>query len=137
MAVNLKPAMSYYHAAMMRSITVVLILLSAIASIYYSFGGVTKPEAALVYNKANMSRSGIQLLSLFLGIGGVLLLFPQTFKVGGAFLIIHSLVTIACFLIVRDWRGGFLELIFLQIPIFPVWAGYPMSVLEKLRNYFA
>ena len=129
--------MRYYHATMMKSITVVLILLSAMASIYYSFGGVTKPEAALVYNKANMSRSGIQVLSLFLGIGGLLLLFPQTFKAGGAFLIIHSLITIACFLIVRDWRGGFFELIFLQIPVFMVWAGYPMSALEKIRNYFA
>jgi hypothetical protein len=117
---------------MIKTITTILILLSSVASIYYSFGGVIKPETAVVYNKANISRSGIQLLSLFLGIGGMLLLFPLTFKLGGAFLITHSLVTIVCFAIIKNWKGGLFEFIFLQIPIFVVWAGYPMSVLEKL-----
>jgi len=119
---------------MIKTITTIFILFSSMASIYYSFGGVIKPETLLVYNKAGMSRSGIQLLSSFLGIGGMLLLFPQTFKVGGAFLILHSLVTITCFTIAKDWKGGFLEFMFLQIPIFMFWAGYPSSVLEKFRN---
>jgi hypothetical protein len=117
---------------MIKTISIILILFSSVAAIYYSFGGVIKPETAVVYNKANISRFGIQLLSLFLGIGGLLLLFPQTFKIGGAFLITHSLITIICFILIRDWKGGIFEFIFLQIPIFMVWAGYPISVLEKL-----
>ena len=119
---------------MMKTITAILILFSSMASIYYSFGGIIKPEAALVYNKANISRPGIQLLSLFLGIGGMLLLFPQTFILGAVFLIMHSLITIICFITIKDWNGGFLEFIFLQIPVFMAWSGYPLSVLEKCRN---
>ncbi len=121
---------------MIRTISAILILFSSVASIYYAFGGVARPETALVYNKANMSRLGIQLLSLFLGIGGLLLLFPPTFKLGGVFLIIHSLITIICFILIGDWKGGTFEFLFLQIPVFLVWAGYPLSVLEKIRNLF-
>jgi hypothetical protein len=121
---------------MIKIIISLLILFSSAASIYYSFGGVVKPETALVYNKANLSRSAIQLLSLFLGIGGILLLFPLTFKFGASFLIIHSLITIVCFITIKDWKGGTLEFIFLQIPIFMVWHGYPLTVLEKFRSLF-
>ncbi len=120
---------------MIKSITAILILISSLASIYYAFGGVIKPETALVYNKANMPRPGIQLLSMFLGIGGLLLLFPQTFTIGGTMLIIHSLTTIVCFVMIKDWKGGIFEFIFLQIPVFIVWAGYPLSILEKFRNF--
>jgi hypothetical protein len=116
---------------MIKIITAILILISTVASTYYSFGSVIKPETALVYNKANISRLSIQLLSSFLGIGGLLLLFPQTFKIGGATLMIHSLITIICFIIIKDWKGSFIEFVFLQIPVFLLWAGYPLSVLEK------
>lgn len=119
---------------MIKTISAILILISSVASVYYAFGGVIKPEAALVYNKANMPRSGIQLLSLFLGIGGLLLLFPPTFKVGGTMLIIHSLITIGCYILIKDGRVGFFEFLFLQIPVFLVWAGYPVAVLEKIRG---
>jgi hypothetical protein len=121
---------------MIKTISAILILFSSAASIYYSVISVMKPENTLVYNKANVSHLGIQLLSVFLGIGGMLLLFPETFKLGGAFLIAHSLITIICFIIIKDWKGGFLEFLFLQIPIFLLWAGYPLSVLEKFRNLF-
>jgi len=121
---------------MIKTITTILILFSSMTSVFYSLGGVIKPETAPVYNKANMSRLDIQLLSLFLGIGGVFLLFPQTFKLGGAFLIIHSLTTIVCFILIRDWKGGTFEFIFLQIPVFMLWAGYPLSILEKFRSNF-
>lgn len=96
-----------------------------------------KPDTALLYVKAGMSDLGIQLLSLFLGVGGLLLLFPQTFKVGGAFLITHSLITIICYVITKDLKGGLGEFVLLQIPIFLVWAGYPISVLERVMNFFA
>jgi len=120
----------------MKIIIAILILFSSAASIYYSFDGVIKPETALVYNKAHISRLAIQLLSLFLGVGGVLLLFPQTFKLGGTFLITHSLITIVCFILIRDWKGVFGEFIFLQIPILLVWSDYPLRVLEKIKNLF-
>jgi len=122
---------------MIKIITTILLLISSIASVYYAFSGVIKPETALVYNKADISRSGIQLLSLFLGIGGLLLLFPPTSRIGGTMLIIHSLITIGCYIINKDGRGGFFEFLFLQIPIFIVWADYPVSVPEKIRNFFA
>lgn len=114
---------------MIRIISILLILLSSAASLYYMFVGVTRPETTVVYNKANIPHLGIQVLSLFLGIGGMLLLFPQTFKLGGVFLIIHSLITIICFVLIKDWEGGILELLFLQIPIFILWNGYPFRNL--------
>ena len=119
---------------MSRLIVAILVLLSSAASVYYAFGGVIKPETILVYNKANMSRSGIQLLSLFLGIGGLLLLFPVTFKIGGTMLMIHSLATFFCFIIIKDWRAGLFEFLMLPIPVFILRAGYPVAVLEKLRT---
>jgi len=122
---------------MIKIITAILILISSVASVYYAFGGVMKPETALVYNKAAMSRLGIQLLSLFLGVGGMLLLVPLTFKIGGTMLIIHSLITIICFIIIKDWKGGIFEFIFLQIPVFIVWTSYPVSVLEKFKNFLS
>jgi Ca2+/Na+ antiporter len=121
---------------MIKTITIILMLISSVASIYYAVGGTIRPETALVYNKANIPRMGIQLLSLFLAIGGMLLLFPQTFKLGAVFLIIHSLITIVCFILIRDWRGGTFEFLFLQIPFFLVWTDYPLSVHEKIRNLF-
>lgn len=111
---------------MIKIISVALILISLIGATYYSFVGVMKPETTGVYNKANMPHLGIQLLSVFLGIGGVLLLFPQTFRLGGTFLIIHSLITIICFIIIKDWKGGTLEFLLLLIPVFLLWGGYPL-----------
>jgi len=73
------------------------------------------------------------LLSLFLGIGGLLLLFPKTFIVGGAFLITHSFITLICYAITKDWKGGLREFVLFQIPVFLIWAGYPLSILEKFR----
>jgi hypothetical protein len=103
---------------------------------YYLFVGLTKPETMLVYNKAHIPRSGIQLWALILAISGILLLFPQTFKLGGMLMILNSLFTIICFVIIKDWKGGFFEFLFLQIPIFLLWAGYPLSVLAKFRAFF-
>jgi hypothetical protein len=121
---------------MLDIIVAILILISSAASIYNAFGGVVRPEAWAIYNKARMPRLGIQLLSVFLGIGGILLLFPLTFKIGAAFLIIHSLITLVCFIIVRDGRRGTIEFLLLLIPIFILWSGYPVSVLEKIRSLF-
>jgi hypothetical protein len=119
---------------MTKTIVTILILVSSAASISYSVNGVMLPEAALVYNKANMSRARIQFLSLLLGLGGVLILLPQTFRFGGALLIAHSMITIGCFVATRDWKGGALEFALLQVPIFIVCVGYPSSVLERVKS---
>ncbi len=121
---------------MIKIISTILIIIASIASVYNSYIWVKKPETGLLYVKANFSLLGIQLLSLLLGIGGLLLLFPQTFKVGTTFLIIHSLTTLICYAITKDWKGGLRELILFQIPVFLFWAGYPTSMLEKLINLF-
>lgn len=121
---------------MIKIISTILIIVASVASIYNSYVWIKKPETGLLYIKANVSRSGIQLLSLFLGIGGLLLLFPQTFRIGVIFLIIHSLTTLICYAITKDWKGGLREFILFQIPVFLLWAGYPLTVLEKFRNFF-
>ena len=119
---------------MTKIIVSMLILFSSAASIYYSIHGVTHPELAVVYNKAHMSRAAIQLLSLLLGVGGAMILLPQTFRFGGALLIAHSLTTIGCFVAVRDWRGGVLEFALLQVPIVMMVLGYPSSVLARAKD---
>ena len=121
---------------MIKIITTVLILISSIASVYNSYKWVTKPDTALLYIKAGMPGMSILLLSLLLGVGGLLLIFPQTFKFGGVFLITHSVITVICYAITKDLKGGLGEFMLLQIPVFMVWAGYPLSVLEKLKNFF-
>ncbi len=121
---------------MIKILSVVLVIVASLASIYNSYVWVKKPETGLLYVKAKFSVSGIQLLSLFLGIGGLLLLFPQTFKVGVIFLLIHSLITLICYAITKDWKGGLREFILFQIPVFLLWAGYPVTILEKVRNVF-
>lgn len=119
---------------MTKLVVSVLILIASAASIYHSMTGVMHPESALVYRKADMSRTAIQLLSLLLGLGGVLLLLPQTFRLSGALLIAHSLITVGCFVATRDWKGGALEFAFLQIPITILVLGYPASVLAKVKS---
>ena len=121
---------------MIKIISTILIIVASVASVYNSYVWVKKPETGLLYIKTNFSRLDIHLLSLFLGLGGLLLLFPQTFKVGGTFLIIHSLTTLICYAITKDWKGGLREFILFQIPIFLLWAGYPLTVLEKFKNFF-
>jgi hypothetical protein len=121
---------------MIKIISSILIIVASVASVYNSYVWVKKPETGLLYIKADFSRSGIQMLSLFLGIGGLLLLFPQTFQVGITFLIIHSLTTLICYAITKDWKGGLREFILLQIPVFLLWAGYPLTILEKFSNFF-
>jgi hypothetical protein len=118
-------------------IAALLILVSSIASILYSINGLMLPEAASVYNKANMTRAYIQGLSLLLGLGGFLILLPQTFRLGGVLLIAHSMITIGCFFLAKDWKGGALEFALLQIPIFMIYVGYPLSVLEWTRMLFS
>ena len=110
----------------MKIISAVLILCSLIASLYYLFVGLVKPETMIVYNKANIPLLGIQSLAIILGTGGILLLFPQTFELAVILLMLHSLFTIGCFVYIKDFRGGFIEFLFLQIPIFLFWAGYPI-----------
>jgi hypothetical protein len=122
---------------MIKIISTILIIVASVASIYNSYVWVKKPETGLLYIKAGFSRLAIQLLSLLLGIGGLLLLFPQTFKVGGAILIIHSFTTLISYAITKDWKGGLREFVLFQIPVFLLWADYPLEILEKLRSFFA
>jgi hypothetical protein len=111
---------------MIRTIAIILILFSSVASIYYAIGGLVKPKTMIVYNKASIPLLGIQSLAIILGTGGILLLFPQTFELAVILLMLHSLFTIGCFVFIKDFRGGFIELLFLQIPIFLFWSGYPI-----------
>lgn len=121
---------------MLKIAITILIIVASVAATYNAYVWVKKPDTALLYIKANFSLFGIQLLSFFLGIGGLMLLFPQTFKVGGAFLIIHSLITLISYAITKDWKGGLREFILFQIPVFLLWDGYPLTVLEKLKSLF-
>jgi hypothetical protein len=125
-----------YHHNMIEIITAALIAVSVAASVYYLYAGLMNPETLMPFAKVNIPRWSMQLLSVLLGIGGLLLLFPQTFVPGGILLTIHSIITIICYIILKDWKGGFFELLFLQIPIFILWAGYPLSLLERLQNFF-
>lgn len=121
---------------MIKIISTILIIVASVASIYNAYVWVKNPDTGLLYIKANFSPLGIQLLSLLLGIGGLLLLFPQTFKAGVTLLIIHSLTTLICYAITKDWKGGLREFLLFQIPVFLLWAGYPLTVLEKFRDLF-
>lgn len=118
----------------MNLIVALLILISSTASIPLSIKWTMHPEVALLYNKANMSRVNIQRLSVLLGVGGVLILLPQTFVLGGTLLIIHSSITIGCYYLTRDWKGGAIEFALLQIPIAMIFIGYPLSLLEWARR---
>lgn len=117
-------------------ISTLLIIVASIASIYNAYVWIKKPETGLLYIKSNFSHSGIQWLSFLLGVGGLLLLFPKSFKVGVILLIIHSLTTLICYAITKDWKGGLREFILFQIPVFLFWSGYPMTVLEKVIKFF-
>jgi hypothetical protein len=121
---------------MIKLISAVLIIVASVASVYNAYVWIRQPETGLLYLKSNFSNSGIQWLSLLLGIGGLLLLFPQTFKAGVMLLIIHSFTTLICYAITKDWKGGLRELILFQIPVFLFWAGYPLSLLEKFLNFY-
>jgi len=110
-----------------------LTLVSVAASIYYFVAGLTGPENMVVYGRVNVPVWGIRTWAVLLGVGGVLLLFPQTFRLATVLMVMNSLFTIACFLIAKDWRGGLLESLFLQVPVLLFFSGYPTFALEKVR----
>lgn len=122
---------------MIKILTTVLIVVASVASVYNAYVWIRKPESGLLYRKANFSLWGIQLLSLLLGIGGCLLLFPRTFVIGATLLLIHSFTTLVCYGITRDVKGGLREFILFQIPVFLLWAGYPLVIFDKLGNLLA
>jgi hypothetical protein len=115
-----------------KTVSTILIVICLIASLYYLVVGLVKPETVVVYNNANIPLWGIRLWAFIGGVGGVLLLFPQTFKFAGSLMILNSMFTIACFVVIRDLKGGVIEFVLLQIPIFILWGGYPWSILAKL-----
>lgn len=119
---------------MAKIVAALLILFSSAASIHYSVVGVRHPDSLQVYNKANLPLLWIRLLSLLLGLGGGLVLLPQTFRLGGALLILHSVVTIGCYVATRDWKGGALEVAMLQVPFLMIWMGYPISIVAWARK---
>ncbi len=120
----------------MKAVGLVLTLVSLTASIYYFVAGVIGPERMVVYGRANVPVWGIRTWAVLLGVGGILLLFPSTFRVATVLMVMNSIFTIACFVIAKDWRGGLTELVFLQIPVFLYCAGYPLA-LEKVRDLFS
>jgi len=89
-----------------------------------------------VYSRAGVPGWGIRASAALLGAGGILLLFPQAFRLGATLLAMHSLFTIACFVIVRNWRGSAGEALMLQIPVLLLWIGYPRFALDAVAALF-
>jgi hypothetical protein len=115
-----------------KTLSAALAFVSLTASVHYLVAGLTKPESMAVYSRANIPLWGIRTWAVLLGAAGVLLLFPPTFRLATILMVMNSLFTIACFVIAKDWRGGVLEALLLQVPVFLFWVGHPASALEKL-----
>ena len=120
----------------MKTTSAILIAVSLVASVYYLVAGLTKPESMVVYTRANVPVWGIRTWAVLLGAGGMFLLFPSTFRLGTILMVINSLFTITCFVIAKDYRGGFVEFVLLQIPVFLLWVGYPIFALERVNTIF-
>jgi hypothetical protein len=121
----------------MKAMSAALTLVSVAASIYYFVAGITGPENMVVYGRVNVPAWGIRTWAVFLGVGGVLLLFPPTFRLATVLMVMNSLFTISCFVIAKDWKGGLLESLFLQVPVLLFFSGYPTFALEKVRALLA
>jgi len=119
-----------------KTTSAILIAVSLVASVYYLVAGLTKPESMVVYTRANVPVWGIRTWAVLLGAGGMFLLFPSTFRLGTILMVINSLFTITCFVIAKDYRGGFVEFVLLQIPVFLLWVGYPIFALERVNTIF-
>jgi hypothetical protein len=117
----------------MKAMSAALTLVSVAASIYYFVAGLTGPENMVVYGRVNVPVWAIRTWAVLLGVGGVLLLFPPTFRLATVLMVMNSLFTISCFVIAKDWRGGLLESLFFQVPVLLFFSGYPTFALEKLR----
>jgi hypothetical protein len=108
-----------------KAVGLVLTLVSLTASIYYFVAGLIGPERMVVYGRVNIPVWGIRTWAVLLGAGGILLLFPSTFRVATVLMVMNSIFTIACLAIAKDLRGGLVEFSFLQIPVFLFCAGTP------------
>ncbi len=116
-----------------KTLTLVLILVSVLASAYYFFAGLTKPESVVVYSRASIPARGIRTWAVLLGASGILLLFSATFRLATILMVTNSLFTVTCLVINEDLRGAAIESLLLLIPIFLFRVGYPMFALEKVR----
>jgi hypothetical protein len=65
-----------------RTTSAMLVLVSLTASMYYLVVGLTQSESMAVYSRANIPVWGIRAWAVLLGAGGVLLIFPSTFRLG-------------------------------------------------------
>jgi hypothetical protein len=116
-----------------RTVSLILFLISLTGSVYYGVAGLTKPESMAVYRRANVPVWAVQASAVVLGAGGVLLLFPLTFRLGAVLLVMHSLFTIVCFSMVRNWKGGVAEALLLQVPVLLLGVGYPVFARDAIR----
>jgi hypothetical protein len=120
-----------------KTISAILVLVSLTASVYFLVAGLTRPESMTVYSRARVPLWGIRAWAVLLGATGMLLLFPSTFRLATILMVMNSLFTITCFVITRDWRGGVVESLFLQVPVFLFLVGYPRFALEGIRAIFS
>lgn len=115
----------------MHYISGILITISLISSFYFGIKAQSTPENIVVYNSAGISLIGIKVWGIYLMISAILLVFPRTFIYGNVMMILNSLFTLSCFLIIKDAKGAGMEFIYMMVPILLLIIGYPVNFLSS------
>lgn len=109
-----------------------LILFTAYMSFTHGWQGLnfkpgdTGPQVDL-FKKIDLSPFALKFFAVLTILGGLLILFPQTFVIGNMLNAISILFLMILFVNVREMKPALIEIPFLLIPLVLVYLKYPFS----------
>src|SRR5258707_189183 len=107
-----------------------LILVTAFLSFRHGWAGLTmnmKPEQAGMMKDLGMTRPLLYVFSVLTLLGGIMVLFPQTFFAGSLLNALLILLIMALSLKAGNLRTALIEIPFLAMPLVMIWLGHPFG----------
>lgn len=114
----------------MKIVSGVLILITVFLSVKHGWAGISgnlKPEETKMLTTLGISQSMILPFSIITLVGGLLVLFPQTFLAGNIINAVMILLIMIFSLRAGDTRTALIEIPFLLMPLVLVYLGHPLK----------
>ena len=112
----------------MKIISGALILITVFLSFKHGWEGLTmKPEAVNMLTELGIGGFAGKVVSVLTLVGGVLILFPQTFFAGNLLNASLILLIMALSLKTGNVKTALIEIPFLLMPLVLIWLGHPLK----------
>jgi hypothetical protein len=114
----------------LKIISGILILVTVYLNFKHGWAGITnklEPEEAKMMTDIGLTRSIVLLISILSLLVCILTLLPRTFFIGNIINATSILIIIAFALNAKNYKLALIEIPFLLIPLFLIWAGHPLK----------